>query len=243
MPSLGFEGDWLAPDGIEGPELSATWASLRIEAGASILTRVLDERSRTVRDVVHVPLYPLAEWLATNWWFLTHEVENPLKKDDPAFRRRHALGTGREGYAFPDREIVSSGTRVQLSWTPGRPRWAGIEFLKQGQSWIDGDAFREACAGLIDRVIRRLDSLDIHDTYLQEEWSAIRTADRDEAKFCRTAAGLGWDPYALDDKDRARVLGLAEALPGAVLEEAAAVCDPDESRATRLPFEPLPELT
>ena len=226
MPNPRFEIDWLAPDGIEGPELSATWASLRIEAGGSIVTRVLDERSRTVRDVVYVPLYPLAEWLAANWWFLAHEFENPLKKDDPAFRRRHALGTGREGYAFPDLEIVSSGARVRLAWTPGRSRWAGVEFLTRGQAWIDGRAFRESCADLIESVVRRLDALDVHDTHLREEWAAIRAADRDEAEFCGTAAGLGWDPYALDDEDRARVLGLAEALHGTVLEEAAAAIDP-----------------
>ena len=226
MPNPEFKTDWLAPDGIEGPELSATWASLRIEAGGSIVTRVLDERSQTVRDVVYVPLYPLAEWLAINWWFLAHEFENPLKKGDPAFRRRHALGAGREGYAFPDLEIVSSGARVRLAWTSGRSRWAGVEFLTQGQAWIDVGDFRESCANLIEKVVRRLDALDVHDTHLQEEWAAIRAADRDEAEFCGTAAGLGWDPYALDDEDRARVLELAEALPGTVLEEAAAAIDP-----------------
>ena len=70
MPKLSFKIDWVDAEGISGPELSATWASLEIRAGDSIITRVLDTRAKTVRDFVYVPLYPLAEWLATNWWFL-----------------------------------------------------------------------------------------------------------------------------------------------------------------------------
>ena len=101
MPSLSFEIDWVDAEGICGPELSTTWASLRIRAGNSTLTRVLDSRAKTVRDFVYVPLYPLAEWLASNWWFLIHEFENPAKEGDPDFHRRHALGTSREGMRFP----------------------------------------------------------------------------------------------------------------------------------------------
>ncbi len=41
--------------------------------------------------------------------------------------------------------------------------------------------------------------------------------------FCKTAAGLGWDPYALDDSQCALVCRLEEALNGAVFEEAVAV--------------------
>ena len=102
MQKLKFEIDWVDAERINGPELSATWASLRIYAGDSVITRVLDARAKTVRDFVYVPLYPLAEWLATNWWFLTQEINNPEKEDDPDFHRRHALSASREGYAFPD---------------------------------------------------------------------------------------------------------------------------------------------
>ena len=84
---------------------------------------------------------------------------------------------------------------------------------------MDSDEFREHCAGLIDQVIRRLVSLGIDETLLQEEWNAIQTADDDEARFCETAAGLGWDPYALGDGKRDCVLQFAEKL-GELLGEA-----------------------
>ena len=211
--------DWVDAEGIRGPELSATWASLGILVGDSILTRVLDARAKTVRDFVHVPLYPLAEWLATNWWFLTHELGNPTKEGDPDFHRRHALRTSREGYAFPDLEVISSGTRTRLVWRRDQLPWSRVEFLGQGEAWVDSGEFRETCADLVYQITRRLASLGVEDTLLQEEWDAIQSTDEEQAQFCRTAAGLGWDPYALDEGRRAFLPLLAEKL-GGLLEEA-----------------------
>jgi hypothetical protein len=96
-----IETEWIDAAGIRGRELAATWASLLIGVDGEIVTRVVDERARTVRNDIYVPLYVLAEWLVTNWWFLFHEVENPSKEDDPAFGRRHALGASREEVRVP----------------------------------------------------------------------------------------------------------------------------------------------
>ena len=193
MPVLSFEIDWVDAEGIGGPELAATWASLRIRAGSSTLTRVLDSRAKTVREFVYVPLYPLAEWLASNWWFLFHEYENPAKEGDPDFQRRHALGTSREGYAFPNLEIVPSGARTRLAWDRRPSPWTRVEFLEQGDTWVDSSELRETCSDLVDRVIRRLVSLGVDETFLQEEWTAIQTTDGEESKFCRgrRRTGLG----------------------------------------------------
>ena len=219
---LSFKTDWVDGEGIAGPELAATWASLEIRVGDSIITRVLDARAKTVRDFVCVPLYPFAEWVATNWWFLTHEISNPTKDADPQYRRRHAIGGSREGYAYPDLQVFPYGGLTCLAWNRGPSPWAGVEFLDWGALWIDSSEFRDRCAELIDRVIRRLLSLGIEETLLQEEWEAIQGADRDEAEFCQTAAGLGWDPYDMGDDERSLVLELGHTLSGAVLEEAIA---------------------
>ena len=225
MRKLKFEIDWVEAEGVHGPELSATWAHLRIAAGDSVVTRVLDAGAKTVREFVYVPLYPLAEWLATNWWFLTREVNNPAKEDDRGFRRRHMLSAGREGYAFPDLEMYPSGEWTHLAWKSGPSPWTRVEFLGDGETRIDSGEFRETCADVVDQVIRRLVSLGIEETFLQQEWSAIQKADGDESDFCGVAAGLGWDPYSLDDEQQALVLELAERLSGIVLEEAVAALD------------------
>ena len=52
----------------------------------------------------------------------------------------------------------------------------------------------------------------------------IQATDREESKFCRAAAGLGWDPYALDDEQRDGILLLAEKL-GVLLDEAVPALD------------------
>ena len=224
MP-ITFETEWVAADGIKAPELAATWASLLIQVDDSVVTRVVDRRAQTVRDRVYVPLYPLAESLVSNWWFLLHEVRNPAKNDDDAFRRRHALVPVRDGYAFPKLQVASSGGRTALAWTPESLPWARLDYQGGDEVAVDTDAFRGSCAELVDRVVRRLVSCGIEGTFLQEEWAAVQGADEDESRFCRTAAGLGWDPYALDDSQRKAVIRLEEVLDESIFDEAIAVLD------------------
>ena len=227
MPQVNFDFDWVDPERVNSPELSATWASLQIRIGDSVITRVLDTRAKTVRDFIYVPLYPLAEWLVTNWWFITHELQNPAKEGDPDFRRRHSLSTSREGYAFPNLDVIPSGAQTRIVWKKDRPPWTNVEFLEDGYIRMDGSEFRETCGDFIDQVIGRLDSLGVHETFLEQEWDAIQTADEEEADFCKAAAGLGWDPYALDDTGRDHVLLIAEKL-GGLLNEAVPALDPTD---------------
>ncbi len=223
MP-ITFETEWVPADEIRGPELTSTWASLLIRAGNSVVTRVLDRRAQTVRDHVFLPLYPLAESLVTNWWFLLHEVPSPAK-GDVAFKRRHALVSARDGYAFPKMQVASTGTQTCLAWTSQELPTAELDFQGDGEVWIDRGEFRERCADLVERVIHRLAHCGVDGTVLQEEWASIQAADQEEALFCRTAAGLGWDPYALTDAQRTAVLRLEDDLDEAVFEEAIPVLD------------------
>ena len=233
MP-ITFETDWVPAEGIKAPELAETWASLLIRVDDSVVTRVVDRRAQTVRDRVYLPLYPLAESLVSNWWFLLHEVGNPLKNDDDGFRRRHALVSARDGYAFPKLQVASSGARTLLAWSPESFRWAQLDYQGEAQIAVDTNAFRESCAELVDLVVRRLVSRGIEGTFLQEEWAAVQAADEDESRFCRTAAGLGWDPYALGDSERDAVARLEQVLDESILEEAIAVLDAEylESETT-----------
>ena len=227
MAQLRIETDWIDGAGIRGPELSATWASLRILADDSVVTWIHDARAQTTREHVFVPLYPFAEWLATNWWFLHHESTNPLKEEDPQFLRRHTFVAGREGYAFPNLTVLPSGSWTHLAWKRERSPWSRIEFLAEGETRVESEQFRASCADLIDQVVRRLDALRIDGTLLQEEWSAIQSADSDEFAFCAAVARLGWDPYAVEESRQALVMKLAEQVHGAVFNEAMSALDPN----------------
>ena len=254
MP-ITFETEWVAAEEIRGPELASTWASLLIRVDDSVITRVVDRRAQTVRDHVYVPLYPLAESLVTNWWYLLHEIGNPARNDGHAFRRRHALVSATDGYAFPNLQVVSTGNQTQLAWTPASFPRAKLDYQCADQIRIDGNEFRESCTDLVDGVIRRLVSCGAEGTTLQEEWAAIQAADQDESLFCKTAAGLGWDPYALSDSQQEAVLRLEDVLDAAVFEEAIAVLDVEHLQAqatgiaaalepangTRLPLEHVRE--
>lgn len=221
MAQLNFDLDWLEAEGVNGPELAATWANLRIQAGSSTVTLALDVRAKTVREHLYVSLYPMAEWLATNWWFLTSEMESPFKHDDVDFRRRHSLAANREGYAYPDLHVFPLGSLTRLVWHRGSVPWAKTHLLDAGELLVDSAEFREVCGDFLDSVVARLVCLGVEDTLLQQEWDAIRAADAEETEFCRVAAGLGWDPYAIDDAKRDQVFmlegwfgnTLAEAIP------------------------------
>ena len=101
---------------------------------------------------------------------------------------------------MPLADIVGPSTqksRTHLAWLPRRLRLSRIEYLDQGQAWVDLDEFRDCCSNLVDRVVRRLVSLGIEGTLLQEEWASAQAVDQDQAMFCETAARLGWDPYSI----------------------------------------------
>ncbi len=224
MTAINFQFDWHDGKGLRGPELSATFASLRIDVGRRPLTRIFDEGARTLRDRVFVPLYPVAEWLASNWWFLAFEHENTLKKDHPAFMRRHSLGTSTDGYALPDLTVIPSGGRTQIRWGERQPSQTRTVFQDSGSALLDREQFMHDCASFIDAVVDRLFEHSISSTFLQDEWAAIQATDEEEAGFCKMAAGLGWDPYDLDNAEQRQVMMLADEL-GKLREEAAAVID------------------
>ena len=224
MTAIDFQFDWHDGNGLRGPELAATFASLRIDVGRQPLTRVFDEVARTVRNQVFVPLYPVAEWLASNWWFMAFEHENVQKKEHPAFIRRHSLGTSTDGYALPDLTIIPSGGRTQVRWGERPPAHTRVGFLSSGSAIVDRDEFIYDCASLIDGVVGRLLEHDICSTFLQDEWAAIQASDAEESSFCEMAAGLGWDPYDLDDDKQKQVIMLADQL-GDLREEAVPVID------------------
>lgn len=234
MSTIEFHFDWLDGTGIQGPELAATYAALEIRVGASRVTRVLDHRARAVRDRIHVPLFPLAESLASNWWFLTAESRTPTDAARHEYRQRHSLVHGGDGFLFPDLVAVPDGERVQMEWFPSpaeRIENSKLEFLDRGRARTDIATFREQCSRFIESVVQRLDDSGIEDTFLHEEWSRVRGASAEERATCETAAGLGWDPYDLDDA-RWKVMETLDAL-GAALREAvpAIVSDTPQSVA------------
>jgi hypothetical protein len=228
MNNLRFDFEWQDPAGARGEELRATWASLSILIDDKPVTELQDRRTRSVRTSVFLPLFPLAEWFAENWWFLQTEAERPGTARSREFDRRHNLRWAREGFVLPSLRFVTLGENVEALWQPLDIPNAGIGFLAGGHAVLPGIAVRDAVRNFVDAVIARLDDWGLSGTTLHEEWSAIQNADADEQEFCHAAARLGTDPYAVDEQLEAAILDVAGTIRAELLDDFLSLAAVDE---------------
>lgn len=219
MSCLSFEYEWEDPGGAKGDELRATWSRLQIRVGDTFLTKVEDLKAHSVRSGIYLPLYPIAEWIATHWWLIFNEVQFPGRGNEADYWSRHNVRFGREGFSFPDLFLRPNGSSILVEWKPFRTPGQQVVFLEAGRAELDYEETRIGLSTFLDGVTARLDSEGVADTLLQDEWRAIRSASRDEAVFCKFAAKLGLDPYNLSDYERGRIVEAYEKVHADVREE------------------------
>jgi len=225
MNGLKFEFEWEDPQGAKGSELRATWARLKIIVGDTPVTRLLDARSHSVRDAVYCPLYPLAEWLATRWWFLLQEVESPGTDRQRTYRERHSLLYAREGFALPDLELCPSGQEVALRWKALNLPGSRIRFLEEGGATLEAKAVQDELERFITSVKSRLDADGVSGTLLHDEWDSIEQCGTEERQFCEAAAAMGLDPYALDADMQRLITNACQDLPKELAADFFSVAD------------------
>ncbi len=225
MSELQFHVEWASPEGARGPELRATWARLEIEVGGESVTRVEDQFTGSVRNALYGPIYPLAEWIATNWWPLLYEIESRSRAGD-GYLKRHTLTSAAEGFALPALRLQPEGRRVELVWEPLEFPLARVRFLASGSRSIERAEIADSLRAFIRSVVGRLHDQGCSNTFLEEEWNAVEAADPEEMAFCRAAGSLGCDPYALTDHRRRTIIRTAEMLPPNIHDEAFASMDP-----------------
>lgn len=214
MSNISFTFDWEDPGDAKGEELRATWARLQINVDEEVITRVEDSFTKSVRPYVYLPLYPLAEWIAENWWTLTNEVEAAGRSQFVTYMRRHNLRCAREGFSLPELEIKPTGSRYIVAWKPARPDGHRVRFLSEGTEQMEAVPVVEELNKFVSAVVERLNTQGIMETHLQSEWEAVKTSERDEDEkaFCVAAAALGLDPYDIPDEERDTILEAATAL-------------------------------
>lgn len=223
MNNLRITLDWEPQEGVLGPELGATWSSMKIEVGSKVVTRINDVRSRSVRNEILVPAYPLAEWIVTHWWFLMNEPRTPAKNRSDDFDSRHFLDSVSDGYAFPKLQMVPMGEVVQLRWHKSENVFKNAEFLEAGSATVEFVGFRNALQTFVDTVCNRLLEFGITDTVLQSEWDTILSADEEERDYCDSAALLGVDPYEPGKEIAASILAVFERVPTSIYREFLAI--------------------
>ncbi|WP_261555706.1 hypothetical protein [Frankia tisae] len=208
--------------GVRAPELAATWARYELWVGGRCVTQ-MEESDGTLRRSVYGSLYPLAEWIATNWWPLTGHIRPSAIRSEywtwsnlrryPWLRQHNLRGAG-DGMAWPDLTVVPEDAVTRVVWATaddgalGQPR-----FASSGQALVPSEEARGALAGVVQRILDRLAESDIGKTPLSVEWAEIGSADEDEQEFCRAAARLGLDPYSVDEETSATLLAIVPAIP------------------------------
>jgi len=225
MSTLKISFDWEDPGGARGDELRATWSRLEIAVGEDIVTQVFDVKVNSVRPAVYVPLYPVAEWIVTNWWALLNECRTPTRTLASPYPRRHNLRFAAEGFAMPWLELCPTGDYVDVEWRARSVNGQSLQFLRAGRALLTLAAVRQSLTQFVDSVVARLDGQGVSGTPLQEEWSAIHDVSDDELLFCKAAGTMGLDPFNIHATTAADITA-ASALPSKLQRQFFESADP-----------------
>lgn len=238
--------DWEPAEGVRTDELRATWSRLQLRVGDAVLTQVQDSGSGAVRDSIYVPLYPLAEWVAYNWWYLRSDARpgylprwdwafrNGLRKprERSAWLTHHNLRAVGEGFAWPDLTILPSDGFTRLAWYGDTANRADskVRFLSTGEAIVDAASIGRTMSSVVEAVIARLEDSGIVNTPLHEEWRSIQRLDPDEVEFCDAAARLGLDPFEVPDSVSDLIVQSSTELEGQLFDDFLGAADASKIR-------------
>lgn len=159
-----------------------------------------------LRDGMDGSAYPLAEWIAYNWWPLTAS-QRPSAYDaarwswrllpEQEWLRHHNMRAANEGQSWPDLTFVREGGVFCALWSADRADTPGpVRFLTSGKAFVPAAQVVRAPRAFVEDVLLRLADQGVDDTTLAREWRRVQASETDpEEAFCRAAARLGLDPF------------------------------------------------
>ena len=194
MARFAIEHEWLSGTAnAAASELQATWArfSLRVDGSPLIVGR--DPETGVLRDSLIVPLYPVAEWIAFNWWLL---FENTRTLVSAAVDPRCMIAIG-DGFLWPNISFIPSGDSMRIEVAPWRslPNQY-LSFEGRTSIWLESAEVRQRFVDVVDSVLQQLNRAGVIGSPLQLEWERLQSLDSEEQMFCRMAANLGLDPFS-----------------------------------------------
>ena len=190
--------DWI-PGEDPDPRRAATSAEFTLFVGDVSATRLLDSWSRTVTDKARLPMYPLAEWLASNWWKLHSEAPFEVNERAPGiWRMCHDLPGFGGGFISPRVRFASDDNSIQVSARALRNApWEPVRHLNDiPPTAIATAQFDRAVDAFVESVLARLYAMEVSQEPLATIWSDLKV-ERDDAELSdwrRWEARLGYDP-------------------------------------------------
>lgn len=239
---LKIRWEWEPAESVRTPEHRATWARIEIRVGSDFVTLVEDRGSGSSRRSIYCPLYPLAEWIAYNWWFLLADsrpssflghdnvpsalASRPLPA---ALREHHSIRSSGDGFAWPDLLIIPDDKETRLVWgsSSAQSSRLPVRFLTRGDLRLRSDQVQKELELLVTETLTRLAEQGVTGTVLEKEWAAIQQTDAEEAEYCLAAARLGLDPYSDAESYEQGIIQVAQTLSGEVLEDFLNAVNPD----------------
>ena len=161
MNAFDFRLEWLEAPGVTTPELAGTWARYEIWIGDRCVTQV-EGADGTFRRGVYGSLYPLAHWIAANWWALMSHIR-PSAIDTrywdwknvrtyPWLRQHNFRGAG-DGMAWPNLTIVPEGAVSRVVWSQDYGhQLTPVRFASDGSRFLRAEELATGLAAVIDRV-------------------------------------------------------------------------------------------
>ncbi len=234
-PAVRFEYEWEPAEDVRSAEFASTWARLEMWVGDRCVTQVEDAASRSARRSIYCPLYPLAEWIAFNWWALEAYVRPSALEpeawsysrlagrhsNDSWWLRRQNMRAAGDGFLWPNLAIIPEGEVAHVAWfaDAGFAPSGLLRFTQNGEALVERAPLMSTLSLVVESVLTRLAESGVSNTSLSQEWDAINQVDVEERDFCLAAARLGLDPYGIEE-GLARLIELAaEHLDSRTLDE------------------------
>lgn len=181
------------------------------------LTRNEDIWSKTIRDQMHVSLYPLAMWFASSWWRLHYEILPAGAKKVPSheWRMNHEMAAANMGFVWPKIMFSADSDHIQI-WAQASQgnKEDSVRFLSglDRAYFIPKQQFSKEISSLIENVIARLYEIGCKDSDLAELWSFILEDLKNplEHRKRRLEAELGFDPEDCPDELIEEAISLEE---------------------------------
>jgi hypothetical protein len=217
---LAFVAEWKALE-RGTPAERACFSAFGIRHGDVWLTEAEDWFAHSLTEKVYLSAFPLAEWLAWNWWRLRWEPRTRAA-DWPVAHRLSTIG---RGYVWPNVTIVSDGERVALIAEPTAKRpEEPLRYLARHTAIVTARAFEMALDQFMTQIGARLSLMGITESNFEKIWSEVvaERSDPELAQRRKFEALLGADPDESDPEMIERLVADAQALGTDPMSEIAA---------------------
>ncbi len=227
MSKLCFKHEWSSYDDPL-KEVGETTARFGIFLDGHCLTRNEDIWSKTIRDQIHVSLYPLAMWFASSWWRLHYEVlpANARKIPSHDWRMSHEMAAANMGFIWPRVMFAADSDSIQV-WAQASQGNKGesVRFL-EGLNFVHSvpkEQFTLEVSSLISDVLARIHEVGCNDSDLAALWGFILEDSKDpiELRKRRLEAELGFDPEVCPDEMIEKAMDLEERVGASSFSELA----------------------